>query len=104
MNWCVLVDSYENRKSSIFTEDQVRSLGRNISYWKIFVNVHLEVFYVFHALYARVVTSWPRPNGLVVSVSASHAVGHRFAPPKGYTQDHHKMVHTVSLLGGQALG
>ena len=28
--------------------------------------------------------------GLVVSLSASHAVGHRFASRLGHTKDHHK--------------
>ena len=32
----------------------------------------------------------PRLDGLVVSVSASHAVGCEFAPQSDYTKDHHK--------------
>ena len=31
----------------------------------------------------------PRRNGLVVSVSASRAVGRGFAPRPGHTKDHH---------------
>ena len=46
----------------------------------------------------------PRRVGLVVSVTASHAVGRPFAPRSGHTKDHHKMVQTASLLGTQALG
>ena len=30
------------------------------------------------------------PVGLVISVSASHAVGSRFAPRTGHTKDYHK--------------
>ena len=32
----------------------------------------------------------PRRVGLLVSVSAPHAVGHGFAPRPGHTKDHHK--------------
>ena len=46
----------------------------------------------------------PRLDGLVVSMSASHAVGCGFASRMGHTKDHHKMVQTVSLIGTQALG
>ena len=35
---------------------------------------------------------------LVVSMSASHAVGLGFAPRPGHTKDHHKKVQTSSLL------
>ena len=38
-------------------------------------------------------------DGLVVSVSASHAVGRGFASRPGHTKDHHKMVQTASPLG-----
>ena len=33
----------------------------------------------------------PRRDGLVVSVSASHAVGRDFASRTGHTKDHHKI-------------
>ena len=47
----------------------------------------------------------PHRVGLVVSMSASHAVGHGFTPPPGdHTKDHHKdgKLQTASLLGTQA--
>ena len=46
----------------------------------------------------------PRRDGLVVSMSASNAVGCGFASRLGHTKDHHKMVQTASLLGTQGLG
>ena len=46
----------------------------------------------------------PASDGLVVSMSASHAVGLEFAPWSGYTKELHKMVQTASLLGTRALG
>ena len=48
--------------------------------------------------------SQPRRVGLVVSMSASDAVGRGFAPRPGHTKDHDKMVQTSSLLGTHALG
>ena len=42
-------------------------------------------------LLLRVVyTRGPRRDGLVVSVSASHAIGRGFAPRPGHTKDHHE--------------
>ena len=41
----------------------------------------------------------PREDGLVVSMSASHAVGPWFVPLPGHTKDHEKMVQTASLHG-----
>ena len=38
----------------------------------------------------KILFETPRLVGLVVSVSASHAVGHGFAPRPGHTKDHHK--------------
>ena len=46
----------------------------------------------------------PPWGGLVVSVPASLAVGRGFAPRPGHTKNHHKKVHTASLLGTHALG
>ena len=45
-----------------------------------------------------------RRDGLVVRVSASHAVGRGFTSPPGHTSDHHKKVQTVYLLSTQVLG
>ena len=41
----------------------------------------------------------PRLDDIIHSMSASHAIGHGFAPPLGHTKDHHKMVQTASLHG-----
>ena len=46
----------------------------------------------------------PRWDGLVVSVSASHAVGHGFAPVQGHTKDQHINGTNCLLLGMHALG
>ena len=46
----------------------------------------------------------PRWGGLVVSVTAFHAVGHGFASRPGHIKNRHKLVQTISLLGTQALG
>ena len=43
---------------------------------------------IFVKLYS-VLSLEPRQVGLVVSVSASHAVGRRFAPRPGHTKNHH---------------
>ena len=42
--------------------------------------------------------------GLVVSVSASHAIGRGFVYRPGHTKDHCKMVQTASLHCTNALG
>ena len=44
----------------------------------------------------------PHRDGLVVSMSISHAVGHLFVPWSGHTKDHLKMIQT--MLGAHALG
>ena len=48
----------------------------------------------------RVDVSWIRPHrvGLVVSMSASHAVGCQFTPRLGHTKDHHKIGTVAKLL------
>ena len=48
----------------------------------------------------------PRRVGLVVSVSASHAIGREFMTRPGHTKDHHKngTSKAASLLCTQALG
>ena len=38
----------------------------------------------------RVLIRLPHWNGLVISMAASHVVGHGFAPQSGHTKDHHK--------------
>ena len=45
-----------------------------------------------------------RRVSLVISMSASHALGRRFAARPGHTKDHDKMVQTASLLGTHVLG
>ena len=47
---------------------------------------------IFHIIYnnMKCLLLKPRRVGLVVSVSASHAVGRGFASLLGYTKDHHK--------------
>ena len=37
-------------------------------------------------------------DDLVVSMFASHAIGHGFKPWRDHTKDHHKSVQTTSLL------
>ena len=46
----------------------------------------------------------PGQDSLVVSTSASYALGHEFASQLCHTKDHYKMVQTAYLLGMQALG
>ena len=41
---------------------------------------------------------------LVVSMSASHAIGRGLASQPGHTKDHHKMVQTAPVLGTHTLG
>ena len=48
--------------------------------------------------------SLPRRVGLVVRVSASHAVGREFASRPVHTKHHYKMVQTAFLHGTHALG
>ena len=55
-----------------------------------------------HVLYNMVYHVWL--IGLMLSVSASHAVGRGFVSRPGHAKDYHKMVQTASLYCMHALG
>ena len=49
-------------------------------------------------LYHNISIILPHLVGLLLSMTASHVVGHRFAPQSGHTKDHHKMVQTLPCI------
>ena len=93
-----------------FGKKFVRIFGFEVLIHDIKIQLMFAIFYHFKYSHIRRLLKFIcsilhyiptlRQDGLMVSMSASHVLGHGFTPEKG----HYKMLLTALLLGTQTLG